>query len=109
MEQKKQKSFPIGRIVKIIDGITFGNKANSITKVLGRPGTVTDQETSINVKTGKHMLLQICENVTSGRVSTCKYNNKSCFYENVNDMISATEEEKKLYHKNKKSNNEKHS
>ena len=107
MEQKKQKSFPIGRIVKVINGMTFGNKANTITKVLAKSGVVSDGETGIGVRNGKHMLLQLCENVTSNTHAT--YNNKQCFYEHVDDLILATTEEKKLYHKNKKSNNEKNS
>ena len=107
MEQKKLKGFPIGRIVKIVDGVTFGNKANSITKILAKPGIVTDSEARLEIKNGKHLLLQLCENVTSGRISTSTYNNKGCFYEHVDDMVFPNEEEKKQYRKNKKSNYEK--
>ena len=106
MEQKEQKGFPIGRIVRIMDGITYGNKAGAITKILSKPGIVTDREVTIGIKNGKHKLLQLCEAISS-KNNGITYNNKLCFYEHIHDMIPASIEEKKAYHKNKKSNNEK--
>lgn len=110
MEQKEQKSFPVGRIIKIINGIMSGNKPDSITKVLSKPGIVKDSESQIGVKNGKHMLLQLCENVTSERISIGTYTKPGtripipCFYEDMRDMVPATDNEKKHYRKTKKLN-----
>ena len=94
------KIFQKGRIVRVMQGIACGNPLGTITKVLSKPGEVTDFESEMmgHVKGSEEYVL--CEAI--GENSNRTYQNKPCWYEHINDLAPATEEEKVEYRKSKK-------
>lgn len=99
-----------GMIVVIENGVTFGNKPGTITKVLSRPNRFTDQ-TAEHVGSfyqkaypGTFVLCDVDAEEDIFQLlkeqSTC--NNKPCYLERVDDLRPATDEEKRLYIKNKR-------
>ena len=103
MEQTETR---IGRIVVVVEGITFGNYPGTVTKVLSKPGAVHDEMfktigTRRPVDQPNNMIM--CEYVAISKFThgVKRYLNKPAVYEYINDLRLATDEEKKLYRKSK--------
>ena len=90
-----------GTIVVVIEGRAMGHPADTITKVLSKPGTVDDRAacySGMRIWPELKELL-LCEDMIQIYDET--YLNKPCLYEYNSDLRPATEEEKFKYHKSK--------
>jgi len=89
----------VGSIVKVVGGAALGNEAGTITKVLSKPGTLSDElARSINKRHSPKMNRYVmCEAIS--HVHDCHYMNKHSLWEIVLDLIPATEIEKDEYRK----------
>jgi len=97
MNQNKLK---VGMIVKVVDGKAFGNKGGTITKILSKQGRSTDQNIKFGAplyQKGNTSQLILCMPCTYPYRRTL--NNRPICYEYVNDLIPATQEEKKMFRK----------
>lgn len=108
----KKNEIKKGMIVVVEEGVTFGNKPQSITKVLGKPGEVNDKTMlhigKRNPDSGAYNDLVLCEDVTrSPLFYSGEYRNKPSLYEDIHDLRKATVEEKEQYHKSKRKANAK--
>ena len=95
MNQNKLK---VGMIVKVVNGEAFGNKSGTITKILSKQGRSTDQDIKFGAPLYREGSLYIlCMPCTYSHIRTL--NNKPSCYEAVDDLIPATQEEKKMFRK----------
>jgi len=88
-----------GSIVVIQNGVMLGNPADTITKVISRPGELSDKDRSSfgnNTPIPKKHILVAAEDNTYNPF----YLNKPAYYELIADLRPATEEEKKKFRKN---------
>lgn len=88
----EKKDIKVGMIVRVVNGIAYGNFPGTITKVLA---TKSNKAAELLV----HDEMIVCEAIDEKGVF--RLNNKSFLYEHRNDVVPATEEEKKLYRKHK--------
>ncbi len=98
----KQNQIKKGMIVVVKEGEAWGNKPNTITKVLAKPGRVCDQVAKhINRFYSKHAEQEIlCKAPKNSKLpQTC--NNTKCFVELRSDLRPAEDWEKELFKRNK--------
>lgn len=101
-----KKEIKVGMIVTVMDGVNFGNHSNTVTKVLSRPGAVSDKlfehigKRYPDLSTLKNRVL--CEDMREfiGLVPI-KFKNKPATHESIVDLRPATEEEKAIYRNQK--------
>ena len=96
MNQNKLK---VGMIVKVVNGEAFGNKSGTITKILSKQGRSTDQDVKFGAplyrEGSPYILCLPCTYPYRRRT----FNNQPICYEYVEDLIPATQEEKKMFRK----------
>ena len=102
MTETKSK---IGKIVVVIDGTCFGNSAGTITKILSKPNAVHDlsfEAIGKRYPDYNQTNIVMCERRSSFIPDhTARFLNKPAVFEHIDDLRSATEEEKLLYRKSK--------
>jgi len=89
-----------GLIVVVIRGNSFGNKTGTITKVVSKPGAVSDkafEATGKQLSNGAKNTI-FCE-PHNHSYSTITYNTKEVALEFISDLRIATDVEKELYYK----------
>jgi hypothetical protein len=97
MKSNRTKVFKKGTIVTVIEGRAFGCSPNTVTKILSKPGRVSDESAELLGKfytESTYLIMVACQHSKS----TC--NNRPASYEYVDDLRLATEYEKKKFKSN---------
>lgn len=93
----------VGMIVTVINAKTYGNGAGTTTKVLSKPGALTDNMFKLlgrRYKIGHLTSLVLCEDKRG--VQTTTFRNAPAVYEHLADIRPATEVEKAEYRRKSK-------
>lgn len=94
----KREQIKTGLIVVVKEGLAFGNKPDTITKIISNTGC-TDQ---CFARFGKKMDFKhyvLCKAPKNSQLRQT-FRNAPCYMEEPGDLRFATEEEKKLFRKN---------